>query len=70
MRLFDCMPGAGCRRLADTFNRLHAARSGVSVGKTWVAKRIRDHQYARAAYMRAIKHRVPPPMPTNALWGI
>ena len=56
--------------MADTSNRLHAARSGVTVGKTCVANRIRDHQYARAAYMRAIKHCVPSPMPTNALWGI
>ncbi len=33
----------GCRKVADTFNRLHGDRQ--TVGKSFVAKTIRKHRY-------------------------
>ena len=43
---------------------------GMTVGKTWVAKLLREHQRAMAAHFVAIKHRVPDLMPCNAVWGM
>jgi hypothetical protein len=44
IRLKALMVDAGCRRIADTFNRLHAARHGMTVSKTWVAVAVRRHR--------------------------
>ncbi len=43
---------------------------GMTVGKTWVSNLLREHQRAMAAYFLAIKHRVPDPLPCNAVWGM
>ena len=41
VRLKALMADAGCRRIADTFNRIHAARHRTTVSKTWVAVLVR-----------------------------
>lgn len=64
------MPGAGCRKIADTFNRLYSQSKGVSVGKTWVADLIRDHQYEIQVLSRKLKNRKPKPVPPDLYWGI
>lgn len=37
-----------CRKIADTFNGLHAATSACTVGKTFVAECLKANQYALA----------------------
>jgi len=45
IRLKALMPHAGCRTIADCFNRRFAAKRNVTVGKTFVADLIRRHCY-------------------------
>jgi transposase InsO family protein len=70
IRLKALMADAGCRRIADTFNRLHAARHRMTVSKTWVAVAVRKHRLEIEARRREWKRRIPSPMPANRLWGI
>ncbi|MBL8517691.1 MAG: transposase family protein [Betaproteobacteria bacterium] len=67
-RLKAMMPDAGCRTIANTFNRMHAAY-GVTVSKTWVADFLRAHRYEVEGIRRRMKRRVPGPMPRNRIWG-
>ena len=43
----------GCRKVADTFNRLHAP---TRVGKSFVSNTIRNHQYALLNISRCVFH--------------
>ena len=68
------MPGAGCRRIADTFNRRHARhrviKRRMTVGKSFVAETMRKHRYEIDIQRRRIKHRVPPALPRNLVWAM
>ena len=70
VRLKALMPDAGCRRIADTFNRLHAARHAATVSKTWVAYTVRKKRLEIEERRREWKRRVPPSMPANRVWGV
>ena len=70
IRLRALMSDAGCRRIADTFNRLHAARHRTTVSKTWVAITVRRHRLEIEERRREWKRRIPSPMPANRIWGI
>ena len=63
------LPDHGCRKLADTFNRLHAA-SGMTIGKTCVATIIRRHQHAIAAQRRHWRQQPPGPGAINQTWAL
>ena len=63
------MPTAGCRVLADIFNRRFSA-TGVSVGKTYVSGVIRAHWYEIMVMRREIKHRQPKPTLLNLVWAM
>jgi putative transposase len=41
VRLKALIADAGCRRIADTFNRMHGSRHAMTVSKTWVATTMR-----------------------------
>ncbi len=69
-RLKALMPDTGCRRIADTFNRLHAARHATTVSKTWVAYTVRKKRLEIEERRRAWKRRLPPSMPANRVWGV
>jgi len=69
IRLKAHLPDFGCRKLADMFNRLFAAR-GMTVSKTFVSDLLRRHQYEIADLRRSWKHRIPPPLPRNRIWGL
>lgn len=43
---------AGCRKVADTCNRMHAP---VRVGKSFVSDTIRNHQYALLNITRELR---------------
>jgi len=70
VRLKALMSDAGCRRIADTFNRLHAARHRTTVSKSWVAAAVRKHRLEIEERRREWKRRIPPPMAANRIWGI
>ena len=69
VRLKALMSEAGCRRIADTFNRLHASRHRITVSKTWVAMTVRRKRLAIEERRRKWKRRIPRPMPANLVWG-
>jgi transposase InsO family protein len=57
----------GCRKVACTFNRLHAP---ATVGKTFVAEAIKNHQYLLMRIARDLRAKTPLPVSINAVWGI
>lgn len=57
----------GCRKVADTFNRLHAP---TRVGKSFVSNTIRNHQYALLNISRELRNKRPAPVNVNSVWGV
>ena len=70
IRLKAIMPDAGCRSIANIFNRRFAVRRKMTVGKTFVADTLRRYRYEVEIVRRKIKHRVPPALPRNIVWGL
>ena len=70
VRLKVLMPDAGCRAIANIFNRRYAASRRMTVGKTFVADTIRRHRYEIEIMRRKLKHRVPRAMQCNLVWGL
>ncbi len=70
IRLKALMPEAGCRRIADSFNRRFAARRRMTVGKTFVSEFLREHRYEVEVLRRQIKNARPRPVPKNLLWAL
>lgn len=74
IRLKALMPDAGCRSIADTFNRRFACHANIrrraTVGKSFVADTVRRHRYEIDMARRKIKHRMPPPVPRNLTWAM
>ena len=70
IRLKALMPDAGCRTIANIFNRRYAASRKMTVGKSFVSDTLRWHQYDIQVLRREIKHRVPRPAPRNLVWGL
>ena len=70
VRLKAHMADAGCRRIADTFNRMHGARHATTVSKTWVAANVRKRRREIEERRREWKRRVPKPMDANRVWGL
>jgi transposase InsO family protein len=64
------MPRAGCRALADIFNRRFAAKRRMTVGKTFVSEVIRQHRYEIDIVRRSIKNARPKPIPKNLVWAV
>ena len=58
---------AGCRKVADTFNRLHTP---ISVGKSFVSDAIKRHQYLLLNISRELRDKRPRPTEINAVWGL
>lgn len=58
---------AGCRKVADTFNRLHAP---TRVGKSFVSNTIRNHQYVLLNISRELRDKRPAPVSINRVWGV
>ncbi len=70
IRLKALMPEAGCRRIADSFNRRFQSKKQMTVGKTYVGYTIRRHQYEIQVVRKKIKHMRPKPVPRNLIWGM
>ena len=70
IRLKALMPRAGCRALADCFNRRFAVQRKTTVGKTFVSDTIRKHHHEIVIQRRRIKNRRPRRVPRNLVWGM
>ena len=70
VRLKALMPQAGCRRIADSFNRRFAAKRRTTVGKTFVAGLVRQFRYEIDVVRRQIKNTRPRPVPRNLVWAL
>ncbi len=70
VRLKAHMADAGCRRIADTFNRMHGSRHAMTVSKTWVATTMRSKRLEIEERRREWKRRVPKPIDPNVVWGL
>lgn len=70
IRLKAHMPQAGCRTIADIFNRRFAASRKVTVGKTYVHETLQRHAYEVQMLRRNLKHAKPKSSPRNLIWGI
>lgn len=70
IRLKALMPDAGCRTIANIFNRRYTADRKMSVGKSFVADTLRRNRYEIVVQRRKIKHHVPRPIPRNLVWGL
>ena len=68
LRLEALMP-EGSRKVADTFNFLHAHR-GETVGKTFVAELVKKHHEEILRLRQTLKHRKPRKVPKNLLWAL
>lgn len=69
LRLKALMPHAGCRHVADVFNR-RFADTGVSVGKTFVSNRLRAHSLEVLRLRQTIRRRKPRASTPNRVWGL
>ena len=69
IRLKALMPHAGCRKIADTFNRLNA-NSGASISKSTVYTIFIRHQYEIHCQRKNIRNRKPKPTPKNVTWSV
>lgn len=70
VRLKAHLADYGCRKIADTFNRLHHAQRGMTVSKSWVATLVRERRRLIEEQRREWKGRIPRPMPANLVWGL
>lgn len=64
------MPENGCRKIAATFNFLHEVERNMTVGRTYVSNKIRDHQLEIERIRRDQKNRVPRRVPRNLVWAL
>lgn len=70
IRLKALMPEAGCRTIANTFNRRFAESRQMTVSKTFVNDVIGNNKYEIQVLRKEIKNRRPKPIPKNLIWGI
>ena len=70
IKLKALMPNEGGRKIAEHFNRIHAIKNNMTVGKTYVYETLKKHQYEILVLKRNIKHRRPKSLPKNKIWGL
>lgn len=63
-------PKAGCRSIADCFNRRFAAKQQMTVSKSYVAYTLRQQRYAIAEARRCIRRRRATAGPANHTWAL
>jgi len=69
IRLKSFMTYQGCRKVAETFNRLHEQNGKMTVSKSYVAYIIKQHKYAIYLLRQQNKHKRPKPVPKNLIWA-
>lgn len=69
IRLKALMPGNGCRKLANQFNRLYMDTREETVSKSYVANVIKLEHYAILEKRRHFKNNVPKSIPIHSVWS-
>lgn len=69
MKLKALMPQAGCRTIADTFNRMFLCDE-MSVGKSFAHGVFQRYDFQFQVLRRKIKNAKPKPIPKNLIWGM
>lgn len=69
MKLKAIMPQAGCRTVADTFNRMFLDKY-MSVGKSFVHGVFKKYDYQIQVLRKRIKNARPKAVPKNLIWGM
>src|SRR3990172_5570850 len=69
IKLKAFLPQAGCRTIADTFNRIFLFEE-MSVGKSFVHGVLQRHDYQIQVLRKKIKNARPRPIPNNLIWGM
>lgn len=64
------MADAGCRKVANTFNRRYALDRQMTVSKTFVNEIVRKHKYEIQILRKKIKNRKPRGVLGNLIWGV
>lgn len=70
LRLKALMPGGGCRKLADCFNRRYGFSRRMTVGKSFVSNTVSKHLYEIQVLRKQIKNARPKSVPLNWVWGM
>ena len=70
IRLNALMREAGCRKIAYVFNRQYKTSHNITVGKTYVANIIREHQYQIQVLQKKLKHQPAKMIPRQLIWGV
>jgi transposase InsO family protein len=60
----------GCRKIADTFNRLYEDKRQMTVGKTFVYNTIQAHRYEIYVLRKKMKNKRPRVLPKNLIWSM
>lgn len=69
MKLKAIMPHAGCRTVADIFNRMFFCKD-MSIGKSFVHDIFQRHEFQIQVLRRKIKNARPKPITKNLIWGM
>lgn len=70
IQLKALMRTEGCRKISNAFNRQYKSTDNITVGKTYVANVIRDHQYQIQVISKKLKHLPPKKIPKQLIWGV
>ena len=70
MRLKALMADAGCRTIANTFNRRFEEDRQMTVSKTYANDVIRKHKYEIQILRKKIKNGKPKGVSGNLIWGV
>jgi len=70
IQLKSMMQHKGCRKIAFEFNRQFKVSNNITVGKTYVANIIREHQYQIQVLNKKLKHKPPKLIPRQLIWGV
>ena len=70
IQLKALMRNEGCRKIAGAFNRQFEFSKQMTVGKTFVAKVIREHQYEIQVLHKKIKQAPPKSVARQLIWGV
>ena len=63
-------PRKGCRAISHVFNRLYEHDKHITVSKSWVYEKLRQHRYAVTLERRRIHNKPAKNWPKNQLWQI
>lgn len=70
IRIKALMMNASCRKISAAFNRLYKNSRNMTVSKTFVCEKIKQHLHQIHFLHKQIKHQSPKPVPRQLIWGV